>query len=530
MPSTNRAVLAVLCLAAFTINVATMIVNVSLETLTRDLGASTRDLLWIVDAFNLAFAALVLAAGSLSDRFGRRGALIAGLVVYVVASMAGAWSSSPTMLIVWRTVAGIGAAVIYPTTLSIISNVFEDRRERAQAIGLWGAASGTAIAIGPIIGGALLESFWWGSALVFCGALGILTLLLAVWLVPDSRDPSVPRLDVLGLVLSTIGLGLLVWTIIEAPDRGWGSSTTTAGFAASIAVLAAFALWERRVEHPMLDVRLFANLRFTAASGAVTFAFFALFGFIFLVSQYFQGVLDYGVLEAGLRQIPVALAVAVMSILGTKLAVRLGTKAVVGAGLLLLAGGYAWVSTIGPDTGYLTIALQMVCIGSGMGLTSAPATEAIMGVVPAAKAGIGSAVNDATRELGGTLGVAVIGSVAVSFFRDRITAADLPAPIRDGAQESLGAANAIAHQTHDPALLSLAQHGFLDGLAAGCYVAACVAIIGAVLVARFLPSHPDAQAPDEPAPAGDGTADDRNEQVVSPAVLLTPLHLQEDEL
>ncbi|HYF25901.1 MAG TPA: MFS transporter, partial [Baekduia sp.] len=495
MPTSHRAVLGVLCLAAFTINVATMIVNVSLQTLTAELGATSRDLLWIVDAFNLAFAGLVLAAGSLSDRFGRKGALVAGLVVYVIASLAGARSGSADMLILWRAVAGIGAAIIFPTTLSIISNVFTDRRERAQAIGLWGASTGLAIAVGPIVGGALLEAFWWGSALVFCGVLGAVTLALTLWLVPDSRDPSVPKLDLLGLALSTAGLGTLVWTIIEAPDRGWGSTATTTGFLAAGVVLAAFALWERRVAHPMLDVRLFANLRFTAASGAVTFAFFALFGFIFLVAQYFQGVLEYGVLEAGLRQIPVALSVAVTSILGTRLAVRFGSKAVVSTGLLLLAGGYVWISTVSGDTGYLVIALQMVSIGAGMGLTSAPATEAIMGVVPAHKAGIGSAVNDATRELGGTLGVAVVGSVAISLYRERLADAELPGPVQVGAQESLGAAGAIARQLQDPGLLTLAQDGFLDGLAAGCYVAAGVAVVGALLVACFLPSHPEAEVP-----------------------------------
>lgn len=501
MPRNHRAVLAVLCLAAFTINVATMIVNVSLPTLTTKLNASSRDLLWIVDAFNLAFAALVLAAGSLSDRFGRRSALIAGLIVYTIASLASAWSTSPSMLIAWRAVAGVGAAIIFPTTLSIISNVYSDRRERAQAIGLWGAATGLAIAVGPIVGGALLGAFWWGSAFVFCGVLGTMTLGLSVWLVPDSRDPSVPMLDVVGLGLSTAGLGVLVWTIIEAPDRGWDAAVTTAGFVVATIVLVAFALWERRVAHPMLDVGLFANLRFTAASGAVTFAFFALFGFIFLVAQYLQGVLGYGVLEAGLRQIPVALSVAVTSILGTRLAVRLGTKAVVGAGLLLLAGGYLWISTISPDTTYLTIAMQMICIGAGMGLTSAPATEAIMGVVPAEKAGIGSAVNDATRELGGTLGVAVIGSIAVSLYRDHLATAGLPGPIRDGAQESLGAADSIARHLHEPALLKLAQDGFLNGLTAGCFVAAGVAVVGAFLVACFLPSHPQVDDPSQPAPA-----------------------------
>jgi EmrB/QacA subfamily drug resistance transporter len=501
-PSPRWAVLAVLCLAAFTINVATSIAFVSLPTLTRELDATSRDLLWVVDGFNLAFAALVLAAGSLSDRFGRKGALVVGLALYVVASLLCAWSDSSGELILWRFVAGVSAAIIFPTTLSIISNVFPDRGERARAIGLWGAATGVAIALGPIAGGVLLDSFWWGSAFVFCAVLGGVTLLLALWLVPTSRDPETPPLDLGGLALSIVGLGALVHTIIEGPERGWGSSESLAGFAVSGAVLVLFALWERRQRHPMLDVRLFANLRFTAASGAVTMAFFALFGFVFLIAQYFQFVLGYDVLEAGLRQIPVALSVAVASILGTALAVRFGTKAVVVAGLLIFAAAFVWVSSVDRETSYSVIALQMIMLGSGLGLTSTPATEAIMGVVPAAKAGVGSAVNDATREFGGTLGVAVIGSIAISVYRDHV-AQDVPAgPVRELAQESLGAAASAAARAGDPGLLAGAQEGFLNGLATGCLVAAGVCLVGAVLAGLYLPAHPEQEQEQEREPTG----------------------------
>jgi EmrB/QacA subfamily drug resistance transporter len=500
MPTANRwAALAVLCLAVITINVATTITNIALPTLVDELDASTTDLLWIVDAFNLAFAALVLAAGSLSDRFGRKEALLGGLALYVVASLAGAFATTSGQLIATRAVAGVAAAVIFPTTLSIIANVFADRAERARAIGLWGASTGLAVAVGPIVGGALLETWWWGATLLFCAGLGTLALVLTLRLVPTSRDPSTPPLDVRGLVLSTMALGLLIHTIIQAPERGWGSATTLAAFAVTAVLLAVFVAVERRVRIPMLDVRLFTNLRFTAASAAVTFAFFALFGFIFLITQYFQFVKDYGPLEAGLRQLPVALSVAATSVTGAVLAVRVGTKAVVTGGLLLLTAAYAWISTGSAETSYLEIAGQMVLLGSGMGLTSAPATEAIMGVVPAAKAGIGSAVNDATRELGGTLGVAVIGSVALSLYRDAIDGAGLPAPVTEQAQESVGAAYAIAGRTGDGALVQTAQQGFLDGLQAGCLVAAGVALVGALLVAMWLPSHPTAAAE---SPAG----------------------------
>lgn len=516
--------LAVLCLAVFAVMAATMIVNILLPTLTAELDASTQDLLWIVDAFNLVFAAFVLAAGSLSDRFGRKGALIAGLAVYTVASTLSAVAASSEMLILWRAVAGLGAAVVFPTTLSIISNVFPDRKERAKAIGIWGAAAGGSVAVGPIVGGALVEYSTWGAAFAFCAAVGALTLLLAAFFVPTSRDPETPPLDFPGLLLSIAMLGMLVYAIIQGPERGWASSASLGDFGAALCLLIAFALWESHVEQPMLDVKLFTNMRFTAASGAVTMSFFALFGFLFLITQYAQFVLGWGVLEAGVRQIPVALAVAVASLIGTPLAVRLGTKLVVCVGLVSLCVAFVWISSDGPEIGYGVIVAQMVLIGTGMGLTSAPATEAIMGVVPAAKAGIGSAVNDATRELGGTLGVAVIGSVALSMYRntlaDNITDPALLGP----AQSSLGAANAIAAQVGDPSIAAVAQQGFLAGMEAGCLVAAGICAVGFVLAMFFLPAHPVLPAEDADADADAHTdAETETESAAKTAVDPAPV-------
>ena len=495
--ATRWTVLAVLCLSVFVVVVSTMVINIALPSLVSELDASTTDLLWIVDAFNLAFAALVLAGGSLSDRFGRRKALMLGLGGFAAASFAGAWAGDPTMLIVWRAVSGVFAAVVFPVTLSIISDVFPDRRERAKAIGAWGAVSGLSVALGPVVGGALLESFWWGSILVFNGAVAVLAFALALALVPDSRDPETPRLDVRGLVLSTAGLGLLVHAIIQAPERGWGSTTSLVAFLVALVVLTAFVLHERRTAQPMLDVRLFRNLRFTAASSAIAFAFFALFGFIFLVTQYFQFIRDYGALGTGLRMLPVAGSVAVSSIVGTALAVRFGTKLVVTTGLLSLTTAFVWISQISASTGYAEIVGQMVFLGVGLGLTSTPATEAIMGVVPKEKAGIGSAVNDATRELGGTLGVAVIGSVALSLYRDALDAASLPAAVTGPARESVGAAFEAARRVAEAGqgevatrVAAIARDGFLDGMAAGCLVAAGVSLTGAALTLAFLPAHP----------------------------------------
>src|SRR5207302_1858256 len=291
-------ILVALLLAAFAITLDTTIVNVALPTLVRQLHASNSQLQWVVDAYNLVFAALLLASGSISDRVGRKGMLLAGLAVFGVASAVGGLLSSPGQLIAARCVMGLGAAMVFPATLSLISNIFTERGERARAIGLWGATAGMAIALGPI-----------------------------------------------------------------------------AGFVLAFALLAAFIAWERRVREPMLDVSLFRNLRFTAASGSVTVAFFSLFGFIFLITQYLQFIKHYGPLSAGVHLLPVASSVGVASVLGTKLAVRFGTKLVVTAGLLAVAGFYAWVSTMSATTAYGTIAAQMVLYGVGMGFTSAPATE-----------------------------------------------------------------------------------------------------------------------------------------------------------
>ncbi len=489
-----------LLLAAFVINLDTTIVNVALPSLVRQLHASDSQLQWVVDAFNLLFAGSVLAAGSLSDRFGRKGMLLAGLTVFGLASLAGGLMDSPGQLIAARAVMGVGAAMVFPSTLSLITNVFTERDERARAIGLWGAITGVAIALGPIVGGWLLELADWRSiffAMVpIAAAAGV---LVARW-VPTSRDRQAPRTDRPGFALSTATIGLLVYTIIDAPNHGWGSARTLASFTLSAALAAAFVAWERRTERPMLDVTLFANPRFTAASASVAISFFALSGFIFLVTQYSQFIKGWSPLSTGVRLLPVASFVAISSIVGTKLALRLGTKFVVAGGLLLMAGFYLWVTTATTSTSYLTIAAQMVVLGTGMGLTSAPATEAIMGVVPRAKAGVGSAVNDATRLLGGTLGVAVIGSVYASLYASRLAGmlpSGLPAAVARTAHTSVGAALTAAGKLTDlghPALAAAvhtaASSAFFDGFHTADYVSAGVAAAGAAMALALLPAQP----------------------------------------
>jgi predicted MFS family arabinose efflux permease len=365
---------------------------------------------------------------------------------------------------------------------------------------LWGAITGVAIALGPIVGGWLLQLSGWRSIFFAMTPVAAVAGVLSARYVPTSRDPRAPRTDRAGFVLSTATIGLLIYTIIEAPSHGWGSTRTLGSFALVALLAAAFAAWELRTTHPMLDLSLFSNPRFTAASASVAISFFALSGFIFLVTQYFQFLKGYGPLSTGVRLLPVASFVAISSILGTKLAVRLGTKLVVATGLFLMAAFYLWVTTAQAGTGYATIAAQMIVLGTGMGLTSAPATEAIMGVVPKAKAGVGSAVNDATRLLGGTLGVAVIGSVYASLYASRLTSAlptGLPASVARTAHASIGAALTTAgkvasggHPALGSAIHNAASAAFFHGFHAADLVSAGIAAAGALMALALLPSHP----------------------------------------
>ncbi len=497
----NRlAVLVALSLAAFIISLDVTIVNVALPTLVRTLGATTTQLQWVVDAYSLVFAAFVLAAGSLSDRQGRKGTLLVGLAVFASGSLAGALVGTTTELIAARALMGLGAALMFPSTLSLLVNVFTERGERAKAIGLWGATTGVGIAMGPIVGGWLLEHFWWGSIFGFMAAVAVVIALLVARAVPTSRDPRTPPVDWRGFAVSSAAMAVLILGVIEAPDWGWGSAAAMSTITAGLVLLALFVLFELRTDHPLLDVGLFRNPRFSAASGSVAISFFALQGFIFLITQYFQFIKTFSPLGTGVRLLPVASAVAVASVVGTKLAVRVGNKVIVASGLLFFATGLLWTATVSASTSYSMIVVQMLLLGTGMGLTSAPATEAIMGAVPKAKAGVGSAVNDATRLFGGTLGVAVIGSIAASLYSSRLAStapAHLPAQAASAAKASLGGAIIASHilakagLTHaGQALASSANGAFLHSLAGGCLVAGCVAIAGAIMAALFLPARP----------------------------------------
>jgi EmrB/QacA subfamily drug resistance transporter len=473
-------ILVTLCLAALIINLDTTIVNVALPVLVRQIGATTTGLQWVVDAYNLTFAALVLAAGSLGDRLGRKGMLLAGLGVFAAASLAGSLATTVGQLIAARAVMGLGAAMMFPATLGLLTDVFTERRERAAAIGVWGASAGVGIALGPIAGGWLLERFWWGSVFLFFVPVAAVVAVLAAWRVPTSRDARTPRLDWRGLVLSAAGMGLIVYGVIQAPGWGWASAATIGTLAAGAVVLGALVAAELRTASPMIDMSLFRNMRFTAASASVAIAFFVLLGFIFLMTQYFQVVRGYSPLTTGVRLLPVAASVGVASVIGTRLAVRVGNKIIVGGGMSFYTAAMLWVSTVSQATSYGIIAAQMVVLGVGMGLTQAPATESIMGAVPRHKAGIASAVNGSTRLFGGTLGVAVIGSVAASLYTGRLSALlppGLPPAAVTAARGSVGGA-AVAAQHLRQAGLAIPAHvldqaalaAFLHSLTGACLV------------------------------------------------------------
>jgi MFS family permease len=334
------AILGVLCLSLFLVVVDNTITNVALPTLSRQLGASTSQLQWIVDAYSLVFAGLLLAGGSLGDRFGRKGALQVGLVAFAACSALAAVSGTANQLIAARALMGIGASLVFPATLAILTNVFTDPVERAKAIGIWAAVSGLAVALGPVTGGWLLEHFWWGSVFLVNLPVVALALVLGQRLLPTSKDPAAGRFDPIGLATSIVAVVALVYTVIEAPQHGWTSAPTIAGFALAAAVLAAFVGWERRRSDPMLDVRIFANPRFTAASLTVAIAFFALFGFIFIITQYFQVVRGYSTLSAGVHTLPFAVGAGVAAPIAAQLALRIGTKLVVAAGLASMAVGF----------------------------------------------------------------------------------------------------------------------------------------------------------------------------------------------
>ncbi len=488
--------LAVLCLSLLVITLDNTILNVAIPDLIRDLGATTSQMQWIVDGYTLVFAGLLLTMGSLGDRFGRKGALMVGLAIFGVGSVLSGLAGGPTELIFTRAFMGIGAALIMPATLSLLTNLFRDPRERGRAIGVWAAVAGASGALGPVIGGLLLEHFAWGSVF-FVNVPVIAVALGAGWfLLPSSKDRDAPRLDPIGAALSIVGLVAVLWAIIEAPTKGWGDGSVLAVLALGVAVLAGFVVWELTCSHPMLDVRFFRNRRFTAANIAVTLTFFAMFGQAFIGTQYMQTVLGFSALEAGLRGLPMAVVMVSVAPMAPRIVERVGTKLVVGVGLVLVAAGLGVISTVPVADGYPRMLEGMLVMGLGMGLVMAPATESIMGSLPPSKAGVGSAMNDTTRQMGGALGVAIIGSVFASVFRpgvtDQLASAGLSGEQLAQARDSIGGALQVAAQLPAEAgqvVAGIAKAQFVDGMSTALVVGILAVLSAAAVVFAFLPAR-----------------------------------------
>jgi len=486
--------LAVLCFSLLVIVLDNSILNVALPTIVRELNASDSQLQWMVDAYTLVFAGLLLTMGSVGDKYGRRPALQVGFLIFGTGSLLSALSGSANQLIASRAFMGIGSALIMPATLSIITNIFPGR-ERARAIGIWAATAGVGVALGPLTGGLLLERFYWGSIFLVNLPIVIIGLLAGVFLIPNSKDPNAPPLDLVGAALSIAGLTSLLFAVIEAPTSGWTAPKILLCFAAGGILLAVFFWWERHVDHPMLDTRFWNNPRFSAASGAITVAFFAMFGSIFLLTQYLQFVLGYTPLQTGVRLLAFAIPMMVVAPFSPRIVDWIGTKITVAVGLGCVAAGLAVLAQSTQTTPFIDLAWPMALAATGLALTFSPATESIMGSLPLSRAGVGSAVNDTTRQVGGAVGVAVIGSVFSSVYGAQVVSAlhgrPIPASLVTEAKQQLGFALAAA--THlgraAPEFVHLAQNAFIQGFHDGLLVAGAVAALVIIPILVFLPAR-----------------------------------------
>lgn len=486
--------LAVLCSSLGIISLDNTVLNLAIPALVRDLGASTRQLQYVIDGYTLVFAGLLLTTGSLGDRFGRRRFLGIGMAIFLFGSAISALATEPWHLIVTRAIMGLGGSLIMPSTLSLLTNIFEDPKERARAIGWWAAVAGAGGAIGPLIAGVLLARFWWGSVFLINVPIVLVALVGGRFVLPESKDETAHKLDPLGAVLSIVGLVAVLWAIIEAPTKGWAA--VAPGLLLGIAFLIGFVVWELHTDEPMLDVRFFENRRFTAASATLALVFFSMFGVSFLMTQYLQTVLGFSALGAGVRMLPMPLFMILMSTQSARLVERFGSKRIVAFGLTTVAIGVTYVSTSPVQNGYLHVLIGMCVLSSGMGLTMAPATESVMGALPPAKAGVGSAMNDATRYVGGSLGVAVIGSVFASSYRPAmardLAPLRLPAAAVAQARDSVGGALGVAQRIGGPigrGMAEAAKRDFVHAMSPSLRVSAVVLLGTAVMVLAFLPAR-----------------------------------------
>jgi EmrB/QacA subfamily drug resistance transporter len=486
----RRAVLTVMCVALMMVVAAVASLNVALPDLARDTGASQSQLQWIVDAYALVFAGLLLPAGALGDRYGRKGILQIGLATFGMASLAAVFVDSPSALIGLRAVIGIGAALVMPTTLSIITNVFPED-ERGRAVGIWAGVAGAGAVAGLVLSGTLLEWFSWSAIFAINVCLAAVALAASIPVVPTSRGGGRVSLDPVGAALSSLGLFGLVFAIVEAPLRGWLDALTLAGCGAGLLLLVAFVHFELHRREPMLDPRLFALRGFGAGSLSLTLQFFAQFGFLFVGLQYLQFVLGYSPLRAGLGVLPMALMLAAIAPRAPRIAHRLGVRLVGGAGLALMGAGCVIFATLGTGSSYWHFGLGAIVTGIGIGLATAPATTAIVSSLPAERQGIASAVNDLTREVGGAFGIAVLGSLLNRGYRADVTpaTAGLPHPAAAAVRDSIAAAAPIAARAgaHGATRLGQAQQAFVNGFSTALIAAACVLFAAGVIVAALAP-------------------------------------------
>ena len=516
--------LAVLSLSMMIIGLDNTIVNVALPTLQVQFQTSASSLQWIVDAYLLTFASALLTMGTIGDRFGRKKTLQAGLLVFALSSAAVLFASSAEQLIVLRVVMGVGAALIMPATLSTITNVFP-REERGRAIGIWAGTAALGVGLGPLTGGLLLEAFSWSSVFLINVPVAVAALVLGIWLVPESRDPHPGSFDLAGAALSAGALLAFVWGVIEAPSRGWASPAVLGALAGAAVLAAGFIVWERRARAPMLDLTYFRNPRFSIGSLAIAIVFFALMAAIFSLTQFLQFALGFSALKAGATMIPLALGLMIGAVSSSRLVRRAGTKVVVAGGMTLLTVVLLLVLAWTPAVPVAVITAWWLVLGMAMGTVMAPATDAVMGAVPEAKAGVASAMNDVTRQVGGSLGVAVVGSLVTTAYSSQITDAlpGLPAKLRGPVEASIGGAHAVAAKL--PAamaerLTAAAADAFTTAMGYGLLAAAVVTIAGVCLVLWKLPARHRATAggPQADAPAG-----------VRPPALATPALAAEEE-
>jgi len=488
-------VLAVLCVSMLVIVMDNTILNVAIPKLINDLNATNSQVQWIIDSYTIVFAGLLLTTGSLSDRFGRKGALQVGLVMFAAGSVLSALATSAPQLIATRAFMGIGGALIMPSTLSLLTNTFRDPKERGRAIGIWAGFSGVGVAAGPLVGGVLLKHFSWSSVFWVNIPIGLTALVAGAFLLPKSREDRSDRLDPIGSLLSIVGLATFLYGVIEVPGKGFSNGDVLAGFGLGILAITAFILWERHTDHPMLDMKFFKNPRFTAANTAVTLTFFAMFGSLFLMTQYWQFVHGYSPLEAGVRLIPYAFGMMIMAPLSSRLVERIGSKRVITIGLGVVTVALIALSFLQRDTPYALAIIPFVMMSTGIGLVMPPATESIMGSLPRDKAGVGSAVNDTTRQMGGAVGVALIGAVVSSIYASEVTSAARRFGVSGSdlaeAKSSLGGGLKIAASAAD-GFANAVKTAFVDGLSSGLRMASVFVVFAGFVVWRYLPAHGNA--------------------------------------